>query len=100
MEYLTFYGKQPINNSLTILPQKQLAISIIRMLCYIWLRLTTKGPPLILCLSHGNITLNACIIKTRTSLTLNEKKDRDGKIEKVTFYCTEKESRGGKVLKI
>jgi hypothetical protein len=33
-------------------------------------------------------------------LTLNEKKDRDGKIGKVTFYCTEKESRGGKVLKI
>jgi hypothetical protein len=29
-----------------------------------------------------------------------KKKDRDGKIGKVTFYCTEKESRGGKVLKI
>ena len=28
------------------------------------------------------------------------KKDREGKIGKVTFYCTEKESRGGKVLKI
>jgi hypothetical protein len=37
------------------------------------------------------------MFKTRTSLTLNEKKDRDGK---VTFDCTEKESRGGKVLKI
>jgi hypothetical protein len=38
------------------------------------------------------------MFKTRTSLTLNEKKDRDGKIGKVTFYCTEKESQGGKVL--
>jgi hypothetical protein len=40
------------------------------------------------------------MFKTRTSLTLNEKKDRDGKIEKGTFYCTEKESRDGKILKI
>jgi hypothetical protein len=37
------------------------------------------------------------MVKTRTSLTLNEKKDRNGKIGKVTFDCTEKESR---VLKI
>ena len=28
------------------------------------------------------------------------KKDKDGKLGKVTFYCTEKESWGGKVLKI
>jgi hypothetical protein len=28
------------------------------------------------------------------------KKDRDGKIGKITFDCTEIESRGGKVLKI
>jgi hypothetical protein len=40
------------------------------------------------------------MFKTRTSLTLSEKKDMDGKLGKVTFYCTEKESRGGKVLKI
>jgi hypothetical protein len=40
------------------------------------------------------------MFKTRTSLTLNEKKIGMGKIGKVTFYCTEKESRGGKVLKI
>jgi hypothetical protein len=31
---------------------------------------------------------------------MKKKEDRNEKIGKVTFYCTEKESRGGKILKI
>ena len=37
-------------------------------------------------------------VQDEDKFNTKSKTDRDGKIGKVTFYCTEKESRGRKVL--